>query len=64
MSLKHVPNSVESLETWTVVELPAYKMPFHSSGARQSTGGDVLGVINTDFLDLKLQVGFIFMREN
>ena len=64
MSLKHVPNSVESLETWTVVELPAYKTPFHSSGARQSTGGDVLGVINTDFLDLKLQVGFIFMREN
>ena len=44
MSLKHVPSSVESLETWTLVEIPAYKMSFHSSGARQSTGGDVLGV--------------------
>lgn len=44
VSLKHVPSSVESLETWILVELPAYKMPFHSSGARQSTGGDVLGV--------------------
>lgn len=62
VSLKHVPSSVESLETGTLVELPAYKVPFHSSGARQSTG-DVLAVYKCR-LSGSLQIGFIFMRKN